>query len=259
MGLFSEYMDAKGTIKKPKVDISGGKPSPESPPDKPPKEHGKAPYIAKGEKNGKKGLGDLGDTKFDHSKEPAAAKIPVAEQAEIAALVTDAMKQDASLVEQLVYQLRSKNLLGSIVAEMLNYKETYQHISEVMSHDSYGPKVCSKLVRAMSEEVAPPMSASLAGQDIEDSPEESDEFGDEFDQEFAGEMEGDEEMMGDDMDMDFEMEGEPEMDPMNPPQAADPFQEDPQQQQQPPQQPNFPLPPQARAMKHFQRAMMRRQ
>ena len=255
MGLFSEYMDAKGNIKKPKVDISGGKPSPESPPDKPPKEHGKAPYIAKGEKNGKKGLGDLGDTKFNHSKEPAHAKIPMAEQAEIVALVTDAMKKDSSLVEHLVYQIRNKSLLGPIVAEMLNYKETYKHISEVMSHETYGPKVCSKLARAMNEEVAPPMSASLEGQDIEDSPEESeegDEFGDMGDDDL--DMGDDDLDMGDD-DLDMDMDGE-----MGMPQAADPLmqqdpQMDPQMQGAPPmQQPQR----QGQAMMNFQRAMMGR-
>lgn len=251
MGLFSEYMDAKGNIKKPKVDISGGKPSPESPPDKPPKEHGKAPYISKGEKNGKKGLGDLGDTKFDHKKEPAPAKIPMAEQAEITSLMTDAMKQDSSLVEHLVYQLRNKNLLGAVIAEMLNYKETYNHISEVMSHNDYGPSVCSKLVRAMNEEVSPPMSASLEGQDIEDSAEEAEE-GDEFENQFAGDMEGiDDEMMDDD-ELDLDMEDD-DMDMQ--PQGADPLMQDPQMEMEP--QGAAPMPPRhGQAMMNFQRAMM---
>jgi len=248
MGLFQEYMDAKGQVKKPVVDIHGGKPTPATPPTKPPKEHGNAPYIAKGEKGGKKGFGDLGDTKCKcDGKEPAPAKIPTAEHAEIAALVTDVMLKDGALVEQLVYQLKNKGLLGVVVAEMLTYKETYQHLTEIMAHESYGPKVCGKLIRAMNEEVAPPLSASLEGEDIEDDADEAEE-GDEFDNEFSGDMEGIDDEDIDMQDADFEMD---------PAQAADPLMMDPTMQQQAPGQAPM-APPHGQAMMHLQRAMMRR-
>lgn len=252
MGLFQEYMDARGKVKKPITCIVGGRPTPETPPNKPPKEHGNAPYIAKGEKDSKKGFGDMGDTKIDPTKESAPAKIPVAEQAELCSLVTDTIKRDNSLIEQLVFQLRNKKLLGPMIGEMLNYKETFQHLSEVMAHESHGPKVCSKLARAMNEEVAPPMSASLEGQDIEDSPDESEE-GDDFENEDVG-------LDDMDMDMDVSMEddelGLDDEEMMHPEQESDPLMMDDPQMQAMGQAPMAPPKQPSAAMMNFMRAMM---
>lgn len=248
MGLFQEYMDAKGTIKKPVVCIVGGKPSPETPPNNPPKEHGAKPYIAKSEKS-KKAFGDMGDYEykpgFEGQKQITPAKIPTAEQAEIVALVADAMAQDPTITENLVYQLRNKGLLANLVAEMLEYKETFKHITEVMSHSSYGPRVCSKLIRAMKEEVAPPFGASLEGKNIEDSPEEAEE-GD--DDEFVDDLDN---MYSDDDDYQLD-DDMGEMDDMN----TDPNMmqgQDPLMSQNPQMQPQM-----SPAMMNLKRAMMHR-
>jgi hypothetical protein len=179
MGLFQEYMDAKGKVKKAVVDISGGDPDPKTPPVKPPKEHGGKPYAAsdgKCCKNSDKGFGDQGDKdlKYTPSDNPSSsghppAKIPTVEQVELSTIVAEAATRDQSLIENLVRQLKSNGLLGPLVAEMLQHRETYGHISELMAHESYGNKTCKNLVRAMTEEVAPPFSDQLeVGEEDED-------------------------------------------------------------------------------------------
>ena len=165
MGLFQEYVDSKGKLRNAKVDISGGDPDPKTPPTKPPKEHGDKPYAnsdGKSPKNTKnKGLGDEGDDalkiKFDPKmKGKAPAKIPTVEQVELAAFVADVASSNGSFMERLVQEMKNHNLLGPLVAEMLQHRKTYVHMSEIMKHESYGPEVCSRLNRMMSEEVAPP-------------------------------------------------------------------------------------------------------
>ena len=171
MGLFQEYMDAKGNLKKPVVDISGGDPTPKTPPTKPPKEHGDAPYAAsdgKGIVKGEKGFGDQGcsDLKYTPSDNATSsghppAKIPTVEQVELSNLVAEAATRDQTLIENLVRQLKVNGLLGPLVAEILQHRETYNHISELMGHKDYGKNTCKNLVRAMKEEVAPPFSDQL--------------------------------------------------------------------------------------------------
>jgi hypothetical protein len=167
MGLFQEYVDSKGKIRKPVVDASGGDPDPKTPPTKPPKEHGNKPYAAsdgKGPKNKcEKGFGDKGDKdlkiKFDpHSKGKAPAKIPTVEQVELAAFVAEVAKSDANFMERLVQEMKQQDLLGPLVAEMFQHKATYVHVSEMMKHESYGPEICNRLNRMMSEEVSPPFT-----------------------------------------------------------------------------------------------------
>lgn len=171
MGLFQEYMDAKGKVVKPVVDISGGDPSPKTPPTKPPKEHGDEPYTAsdgKSTKNSEKGFGDQGDAslKYEPSDDPSSsghppAKIPTVEQVELSNIVAEAAMRDQTLIENLVRQLKTNGLLGPLVAEILQHRESYNHISELMAHKEYGNDTCKNLVRAMSEEVAPPFSDQL--------------------------------------------------------------------------------------------------
>ena len=170
MGLFQEYMDAKGKVVKSVVDISGGDPSPKTPPTKPPKEHGDKPYAASDGKSTKseKGFGDQGDAslKYEPSDDPSSkghppAKIPTVEQVELSNIVAEAATRDQTLIENLVRQLKANGLLGPLVAEMLQHRESYGYISELMGHEEYGDETCRNLARAMSEEVAPPFSDQL--------------------------------------------------------------------------------------------------
>jgi hypothetical protein len=164
MGLFQEYMDSKGKIKKPKVDISGGDPDPKTPPTKPPK--GGKPYMAgdKKKKGGKKGLGEEGDEemKYQPSKDAKSkghppAKIPTVEQTEIAVFMTEAVDKDPTLIEKFVSELKQNGSLGMFIAEILQHRASYDYLAELMSHKEHGPEICARLARVMkSEEVAPP-------------------------------------------------------------------------------------------------------
>lgn len=170
MGLFQEYIDSKGKIRKPVEDISGGDPDPKTPPTKPPKEHGAKPYAnsdGKDKKKTGKGLGDQGDEslKYTPSKEPCKghppAKIPTVEQAEISGFVCEAIDKDPTLIGRLVADLKNNGSLGCLVAEIFQHRASYDYIAELMNHKEYGPDICERLSRAMnrgvvSEEVAPP-------------------------------------------------------------------------------------------------------
>ena len=280
MGLFQEYMDSKGKVRQAKVDASGGDPDPKTPPNKP--KNGK-PYIASDGKSRKtkseKGLGDEGDKdlKYEPSTDPSSkgkepAKIPTVEQFEIAALVSEAVERDPTVVEQVVRQIKQKGLLGPLVAEMLQHGATYNHLSEVMASERYGFDTCKKLVRAMSEEVAPAFASQM-----HDNPEDED------DPDAIGDPGAEDDLFADDDDM------EPGMDMgMGDPNMADPSMEDPNMMGDPmgqdmmgqnpqggPQdaamgattatipnvppmgQPTSPLSQPSKAMKNFQRAMMR--
>lgn len=165
MGIFQEYLNSKGTVAKPVVDISGDQIDPKTPPISPPK--GK-PYAAKaqGQKGGKQGFGDMGDSDLEYkpattkdNKGHAPAKIPTVEQMELANLVVQVIQKDSSVMETIVSQLKNQGLLGLLVAEMLQHRASFDHIAEIMSHEQYGPATCESLVRAMNrtnEEVAAP-------------------------------------------------------------------------------------------------------
>lgn len=167
MGLFQEYVDSKGKLRKPNVDVSGGDPDPKTPPTSPPKENGTKPYAAsdgKGPKNKQeKGFGDQGDSdlKIDYGKDmkgKAPAKIPTVEQVELAAFVSETAAHNVDFIERLVREMKNRDLLGSLAAEMFQHKSTYVHMSEMMKHETYGPEICSRLNRIMDEEVSPPFT-----------------------------------------------------------------------------------------------------
>lgn len=254
MGLFQEYVNSKGKIAKPVVDISGDQLDPRNSPNCPPK--GGKPYIAKGGKSdNKKALGDQGDAdlKYTPSKNASSsghppAKIPTAEQVEICAFMADAMERDFTIVEQLVTQLKRKNLLGPLVGELLNHKATYQEIADVMAHNTHGPNTCIRLVRAMNEEIAPPFSDALSPSEApEDEEDLEDEDLDGEEDDLDLEDDDDLEDMGEEMPP--EMAGQ-EMDQMPPEMGGQMSPDMMGQQPMPPQ-----MPP---AMANMQRAMMRR-
>lgn len=254
MGLFQEYMNSKGKVEKAKVDISGDRVDPMTPPNAP---KGGKPYGVKGSNpkgSKEKGFGDQGDSslkyqpKVDNSKGAEPAKIPTAEQAELCSVVVDALKKDSTIAEQLVGQIKQSGILSILVAEMLQYKETYQHIAEVMGHREYGPGVCGRLVRAMNEEVAPPFAASLEGEETEEDEEPENEF--------AGSEEGIDDGEVAEVDAAMADDTSAQMDGIagNPmPVAANPL-----MQPQPPAMMPPPAMPQPPAMKNFQMAMMHR-
>lgn len=166
MGIFQEYLNSRGKIEKGEVSISGDRIDPKTPPNKPPK--GEKPYVGKDGGKSSKPFGDQGDKDLKYepatdltNKGKAPAKIPTVEQVELSTLVTDAAAKDITVIEQLIVQLKRRGLLGPLVAEMLQHRETYQHIAEIATHESYGPEVCSRLTRAMNEEVASPFAADI--------------------------------------------------------------------------------------------------
>lgn len=206
MGLFQEYLNSKGKIDKPVVAVVADRVDPMTPPPAPPKEgnlfgatsDGKSlgHYAQKGGKpEGSKGFGDQGFKALKYTPDVAsskskASKLPVAEQAELCSVVADAIRKDPAVVTQLIAQLKNEGMLGALVAEMLQHKATYENMVEIMGHKVYGHAVCSKLMRAMSEEVAPQFSDSIAGAPQDDVVDDNlDDDDDEF---------GDDDMAGDD-------------------------------------------------------------
>lgn len=173
MGIFKEYLNSKGKVDTGKVDISGDRTDPMTPPNKPPKGHpSQKAYVSDGKstKGKEKGFGDMGDSdmKYDPccdagSKGKAPAKIPTAEQTfaelELVPLVTEAVSENPVLLEKVVYDLKRAGHLGALVAEVLTHRETYKHIAEIMANETHGPKICKSLSRAMNmvvEEVDAP-------------------------------------------------------------------------------------------------------
>ncbi len=175
---FHEYLNSKGNVDKPVVKLDGDRTDPMTPPNAP--KSGK-PYAGKGHKaDSKKGFGDQGDKslKYDpkvdnDSKGKAPAKLPTVESIEVTALAAKAIAHNPLLIETLVRDLKGKGLLGALVAEMFNHRETFGHMSAVMSHESHGPIVCGKLARAIKEEVAAPFHDQIDDdeeEDMEDNP-----------------------------------------------------------------------------------------
>lgn len=188
---FDEYLNSKGKVEsKPEECLDGDRIDPSTMPNTPPS--GGKPYASKSEKTKKdKALGDQGDEdlvyepKVDNkNKGKAPAKIPTVEQAGLVTLVTKAIKENPLVVESLIRNLKHEGLLGFVVAETLNHRDTYKYLSEVMAHDSYGPEVCMKLARAMNEETAAPFSDQLDlddEKDIKDSGSENQDMGEDDD------------------------------------------------------------------------------
>ena len=248
---FDEYLSSKGVVGKPVVSLDGDQIDPQNMPNTPP--GGGNPYVAKNEKGKKsnKALGDEGDNalkyepKTDNGKGKAPAKIPTVDEVTLAINVAKAVTQNPTVLETVVRQLKNNGLLGALVAETLNHRDTFKHISQIMAHEAYGPDLCNKLVRAMNEEVAAPFSDQLSPEDEEEADEtegdedddripllgdEDDDMGDMEDDDM-GDMEdddmsdmedddmgdmpmGDDEMsMGDDMSMGASKPMGPPMDP----------------------------------------------
>lgn len=228
MGIFKEYLDSKGKVETGKVDISGDRTDPMTPPNKPPKGHpSQKAYVSDGKstKGKEKGFGDMGDqdTKYDPccdagSKCKSPAKIPTAEQAfaelELVPLMTEAVSENPVLLEKVVYDLKKAGHLGALVAEVLSHRETYKHIAEIMANETHGPKICKSLSRAMNmvvEEVDAPFHKAAEFKDDDAADMEDDELENQDQQDGEG---LDDEMgdMGTDMgDMEGEV-GDVEMD-----------------------------------------------
>lgn len=208
---FDEYLSSKGLVGKPVVSLDGDRLDPENMPNTPP--GGGKPYAAKNEKSKKnnKPFGDEGDEELkyvpkvdNNSKGKTAATIPTVDEVALAVKISNAAVENPAILETVVRQLKNLGLLGALVAETLNHRETFKHLSQVMAHESYGPDVCNKLVRAMHEEVAAPFGDQLNPEDEDDDIEADDEndympMGNDEDDDM--EDMGDEDNMGDDEDM----------------------------------------------------------
>ena len=174
---FDEYLNSKGKVEtKPEVKLDGDCIDPSTMPNAP--SNGGKPYVAKDNKTKKseKALGDQGDEDLvyepsvdNKNKGKAPAKIPTVEHVGLVNKLTQAIKQNPLIIENLVRSIKHQGQLGLLVAEALNHRDTYKFISEVMAHESYGPEVCNKLARAMNEETAAPFSDQLDVEDEEDS------------------------------------------------------------------------------------------
>lgn len=271
MGIFQEYLDSKGKVETGKVDVSGDRTDPMTPPTKPPKEHSsKKPYISDGKKfKGEKGFGDMGDKDMkydpccDGGKGKKPAKIPTAEQAfaelELIPLVTEAVTGNPEVLEKVVIDLKKNGQLGALVAEVLSHRESYNHIASIMEDETYGPEVCKKMTRAMksiTEEVDAPFHKAAELEDDEAADMDSLENQDGQDEEGL-----DDDMASLDMDMGGEdqdyddiesaVEGEP---PMN----SDPSMGDDSDplMNANPEMAQFQKAFQRSYQKHFQRKMM---
>jgi hypothetical protein len=283
--LFVEYLNSKKKLAKPVVDATGDQIDPKTSPVKPPKAKNRyKPGVVK-PKTGKN-WGDLGeknlvyepDTKNPHGCKPA--KIPTAEQVQISNSFINFVRQDPTLLETFVRQLKINGIYGAVIAEVFDHQETAKHLSEIASHSTYGPKLQKTLRAVLDEEVSKPFSDQLE-EDEEEDPfaEEEDDLdmeGDEDDEDMDGEDDLDvgtaeedpnaDPMMGDMSGMDPSMMGDPNMmdpsmmggpmgNPMMPQMPPNPMM-DPNMMGNPmmPQMPPNPMMPQ---MSAFQKAMMR--
>ena len=190
---FLEYVDSKGKLKNPIISVDGDNLEVDKSPDKP--EGGGNPYIAKSiktnDKERIKGLGNSGNQdmiyqpavdKSGKSKasDKAPAKIPTVNEISITSRYARTLSESPMLVENLVAQIKSKGMLGPLVAELLNHKETFNHISQIMAHESYGVNLCNKLVKALNEDVSQPFSDELGDEQPDDEQANGDENEEDF-------------------------------------------------------------------------------
>jgi hypothetical protein len=206
---FYEYMDAKGKIKATITNDKSG--------DHVEKGKGKGKgtdgsKAPKGIKTTDKGFGDLGDKdlviKFDKdgsTKAGKATKLPTVEfaQYELLPLIRETIESNPLVTEDVVRELKRNGLLGVLVGELLQHRETYQHLADVMAHEQYGPETCRKLVRAMNEEAAHPFRDGL-GEEEEEEEEEAPLANQ--DQEDGAGVEDDDQMPEENPDDDEELE-----------------------------------------------------
>ena len=218
---FQEYLDSKGKLGKPVIDLTGDQVDPKKSPAQPPK--GK-PYIGKKGSKSEKPFGDQGDTALKYEpnvkdNKCKVAKIPTVEQYEIANFVASKVSEDPTILENLIRQIKNTGYFPALVAEVLEHKDAFKCISEVMSHKEYGPQFCNKLVRAISEEVATPFSDQLDGEEEEDEQDALDNQ-DQGDGEGVDDVPSDDEMPPDELNQDPNMGAE---NPNGGPLAIDPM------------------------------------
>ena len=159
---FDEYMNAKGNVEKPKISTSGDNVTGmDSPNYKKPKLH-ESPYVVKGAKNAnkkEKGFADEGDQNlvFNYEKEVKPADIPTVKEfahLELVPLVTECVKSNPMLIENIVRDLKRNGVLGILVGELVEHSETYNILAELMESETYGPSICKKLAKAIREQVS---------------------------------------------------------------------------------------------------------
>jgi hypothetical protein len=198
---FYEYMDAKGKIKATIANDKSGDHVEKGKGKGPGSDGSKAP---KGKKSTDKGFGDQGDQelviKFDkdgQTKPGKKATVRTVEfaQYELLPLIRETIESNPLMTEDVVRELKRNGLLGILVGEILEHSETYKHIASVMAHKQYGPMVCKKLARAMSEEAAAPFrDGADEDEEEEELPNMDQEDGDGIDDEDENGMEDSEEL-----------------------------------------------------------------
>lgn len=124
---------------------------------------------------------------YKPSDNPKKVKIPTVEaRTEMLPVLRESLNADPVFIQHVINELKQSNLLGVLVGELLEHRETYTLMAEVMSHPDYGPKVRRKLSLAL-EEVAEPFGkeviASKPTAPVNDAP---------ADEEDAEEAEGEE-------------------------------------------------------------------
>lgn len=189
MASFKEYLDSKGKIPNTEVKVVADKVDmPKDREVKPPKFMGmvkdgkgyKQPQAdgdSKKIKYGKsEGLGDLASDKdmhYDVTTDRKPAKIPTAESfIYVFPKVSELVASNPELVEHLVRDLKRNGLLSVLVAELATHNETFKHLAEIMSTEEYGQEFCSRLVRAINEDVAPPYGEEEKEEEDEDKPKD---------------------------------------------------------------------------------------
>lgn len=225
MSRFLEYVNSKNKLAKPVVDPTGDQIDPKSSPVKPPKAKNRyKPGVTNPKTPGKGNWGDMGEKSLIYKPDLknhngcTPAKIPTAEQIQISNNFIEKLAKDPTLIETFIRQLKINGLFGAMVAEVFDQRETSSHLSEVLAHETYGPKLHKTLKNALKEEVSKPFGDQLQdGDGDDDEDDEDDPFKDE---EEDDEDHEDEEGSGDDnLDVSHEDEEgldanqDPNMDP----------------------------------------------
>ena len=175
MKTFNEYLDSKGKMGTGIVDIHGDQIDPKTPAVKSPdgKNYSAGNKTKKQKKE--KGFADEGDSNLVYKPDlvqssKKAADIPTAEfaQYELVPLITESLERNPYLAENIVLDIKQKGLLGILVGELMEHRETYKHIATLMAHQTGGEQICSKLVRAMNEEISPAFGTGSDDEEVTD-------------------------------------------------------------------------------------------
>ena len=185
---FTEYLNTKNKIDKPKVKVVADEVDiPKNREVKPPHFMGmtkdakayKQPQ-ADGDKKGIKygkdtGLGDMGDKDncYDVTKDKKPAKLPTAESFfYVFPKVRNLIQTNPELVTHLVREFKNNGILSILVAELATHNETFKHLAELMGSEEYGHDLCNKLVKSITEDIAPPMDDEMEDEEDENEDEE---------------------------------------------------------------------------------------